>query len=226
MFDNENDADFNHFTGKEMLEYFQECWSEQNKLSVKNAQFADSVRGELEKIDENIVRLHRSFHTFANDSNEIMSLDRALNDVENEITKSFRLCCALEDALTDLDKEFESLDFRMRERESEKRLEEITQRREDDLVVLKAQFETIIAQKRKDKENREAEISRERQRVFQEAFEEEVARYKSGTLPTKNKRNCDILNTVSGQQDLHSQLLNIDVADDEEVAALESFLAS
>lgn len=207
--------------GADMIDYYQYRWQQLHELSQENAKKSIQITSALTEIDCDVQRLHSATNKLIDELSSIPDLEQSINAIELEIERSMPLLNLFEDAITELNNQAISMDYEHHIMESEQKISNLVRRREDDIRLLESHYIAKEEQKIREKAEREALLLREKQDIFQKAFEDQLQAYKLGNINDDN----DVRSNLNNDENLDKKLaeISLDIAK-EEVDALEKFL--
>nr|XP_046911578.1 dysbindin protein homolog [Dermatophagoides farinae] len=205
------DLDVNLYAGADVIEYFQHRWIEIQNETKHNANKAQSVSKHIGQMRSHLKNFNKTTDDLESELDKLApEIHDSLLEIEHELERSLLLLNKLNEAVICLNKEVIDCDHQQRKDESKQKLDEMLIRRAEDLVIYEAQLRSKY-------ERQEVAILKERQLVFQQAFEEELRLYKEKGLVTESNK----LKEPSDGTRLEDISLDID---QDEANELEKFL--
>ncbi|KAH9424488.1 Dysbindin [Dermatophagoides pteronyssinus] len=207
-------SDVNLLAGIDIVDYFQQRWIElqnQTKQNVTNAKHSSKTIQQIKCKFENFNKICDDLET---DLDRLVpEICESLLSIEIELEQSLSLVNKLNEAIIGLNKESIDQDFEQRKSESEQKMNQMLVRRAEDLVLYESQLNSKY-------ERQEVEILKERQLVFQQAFEDELRIYKEkGQLINNEPPSSSSLS----KDETKLEDISLDL-DPNEVDELEKFL--
>jgi len=204
--------------GSEVLSHYQEAWA-------RIHQGAADVQGEAEAADKAITSLHSSISSSWRCVSQLSSLlPSCLPPLHTELEGVMKKLAELENLFMEVELSLLALEDTIDLREAEERQLESrfqlalhTERRRQELEELEQQLEAAFRRKRREKEEQDVVRHRERQRMLQTKFQEELSQY---SLTGSVERSGSNIGESSPEVSLES----IDLEDAVAQEGLEKFL--
>ncbi|XP_050311688.1 dysbindin protein homolog [Anthonomus grandis grandis] len=174
---------FNPRAGSGILHHFQNTWQEIHDLNEENALGARRAAQQIEIISKKIVSSKTNMklisHIFTS-SNFESNIAQCLNTLKD----MYSVCEEVEKKLLDFEVLLEDIEFDKMVRQHRLHLENYRVRKEESLRKLTQELDEEYQRKLEEFESSKKSILEERQKVFQEAFKNDLEVYRSlGTIP-------------------------------------------
>lgn len=210
----------NLHAGVDLMQYFHTRWSQLHEQAHRNASDADRLSGRVGRIEADCAKLCEEASSVA------LQLDGLSEDIQCELTllsqqlAQAEVCLwSLEEAITDLGRQATDWSYAQRKQDSAERVRQAASRKCDELAQYDCQLKCRRERRLAESARREETVLRERQLVFQMAFEEEVRLYREKGHSTGLATPAQ--NAPPDEPRLEDVSLDIAV---DEVDALERFL--
>lgn len=177
-----SNLDVNIYAGADVIEYFQHRWIEIQNETKQNVSKAKTASQHIDQMYCHLENFKKIYNNFESEFDKFASeICDSMLEIEHELESSLSLLNKLDEAIICLNKEMIDCDYQQRKYESKQKMDELVIRKAEDLVLYEAQLSSKY-------ERQEVAILKERQLVFQQAFEEELCLYKEkGLILESNK---------------------------------------
>lgn len=218
------DDDVNLYAGANVIEYFQNKWCDMHCASNLNFSVAKQIAQNIYRMHSDIKHLDSCLIKLNDQLLQAQTqIETELNSVEQELGRSIVLFGKFEEAITDLTKESSRQDYLERRQESMFKLDQLLKRRQEELMLYDAQLNARRQKQHLEIVKREQKLLRERQLVFQQAFEEELQMYKQNGQVNFSANAKNVQPAAAAAADFKLEDISLDI-EIEEVDALERFL--
>lgn len=204
-------ANVNLYAGCDLLEYFHHQWRKLHQSNLDNQKLAEQAADELHQVEQYTNDMCRAMQKLNDELSNLDGMHQQLSSIEAELGRTFHYLDKLSEAVGVLQCEQAQLEAEQQKQEAQARLDKTIENRTRQLDDYRRQLLT-------EHEENERRMLKERETVFQQAFEEELQLYKEkGQLP--------VLKTTADEED-QRDLGNVTIEfDEKEQQEFEKFLA-
>lgn len=173
--------------GSELMDYFQRKWISLHEQTELNLNKAQAVKEGIDQLDDYNNKLCHSMQTLVDQVSTFDNVLLEIDLIEKEMVKTCSLLSKMENAITDLSKLSIQQEFEQKRKSQLEHLEQLIHGHNDELRLYEQGLKEAVTLKQIEQRKKEEQILRERQSVFQSAFEEEIKLFKEkGHLPSKS----------------------------------------
>ncbi|XP_044745451.1 dysbindin protein homolog [Coccinella septempunctata] len=177
----ENPVNFE--AGSEILDYFRNEWSILHNASENNAKKANEVAKEIESVYTKIKKTENDMEYIV-ETLTTSNLTNNINGAHQKINDLLDLCEKVEKGLIEFEKTIDEIEFQNMKKRHTYHLKKYEERKEENFKLLQSKLEQERKEELEKAERDKAKIMEERQKVFQEAFQNDLEIFKAlGQIP-------------------------------------------
>ncbi|XP_045483388.1 dysbindin protein homolog [Harmonia axyridis] len=173
----------NYEAGSEILDYFRNEWSSLHNASEDNAKKAAEVAEIIDTIQTRIKKTENDLETIT-DILTGSNLTNNINEAHVKINDLLNLCDTVEKGLIEFERTVDEIEFQDMKKRHAYHLTKYEERKEESLKLLQLKLEEERNEELAKIELERVEKMKERQKVFQEAFQNDLELFKTlGQIP-------------------------------------------
>lgn len=217
--------------GSSLLSLHQSRWEKLHKNTEENVLLADRISQDIDRIAAKSSRFMNAITDFLNQCEKVTAMHDSFQILSNDLRNIEKTISKVENVLDELYLRKELTDFVKFQAEENYKFSQYKEAKATEFEALRQELVADHAKKMKEFEKIELQRLREKQKIYQDAFEKEINLYKLfGRVVRTNDADDSDSEGKSGDKtsnQLVTPLEDIEVeADEEDKKALDSFLQS
>lgn len=199
-------SNINISAGCQILRKNEEIWKNIHSINEKNANLARKIDEQIKKIKNNSDKLYTNFTDLNYLLSQMPTIEKNLNNCINTIQTINEKCKIIDEKLINLEDLCEEIKLQEKQLEHKVQLSKYKQEKMKQLEEVRLKLAVQYEEKLKKHEESLIKIQKERQAVFQDAFEHDIELFKEkGELPKVERIKRELSNELSLEEiDLNS----------------------